>query len=253
MIQWRTSEQAMPGRRPVKSGTGEAHWRTEFLGPHPQGSPLPQAFLIEMTPDEVILPHFHEVDQFQVFIAGTGTLGRQHGGMHPIVIHYVDRYTGYGPIAAGAQGFSYFALRAQTDPGAIYLHRPGYRERLRPSRKRHYTVQLTPSTEPVLLSRAGVKEEALFEDEAGSEAGVSARVLRMGPGTSASIPNPAFGGGQYLLVLQGCLEHGEFSLPAWSVIFVTPDEAPLDALAGTQGLELLVLQYPRQVPGHEGP
>src|SRR5258706_4586143 len=134
MVHAMTGTKALQGRRMIKSkGTGQEHWRTDFIGLPSDGEVKnqPQAFLIEMTPNETIVPHFHEVDQFQVFVAGGGGLGRNNDVAHPIAVHYADHHTGYGPINAGPQGFSYFTLRAKTDSGAIYLHHPGYRDKFK--------------------------------------------------------------------------------------------------------------------------
>lgn len=49
-----------------------------------------------MTPGEVLLPHFHAVDQFQIFIAGSGGIGRTHADVTPVLVHYADHHTGYG-------------------------------------------------------------------------------------------------------------------------------------------------------------
>ena len=240
--------QARQGRRIIKSrGTGEEHWRTDFLGLRSDGQPRnePQAFLIEMSPNETIVPHFHEVDQFQVFVAGGGGLGRNNEVAHPIAVHYADHHTGYGPINAGPQGFSYFTLRAKTDPGAVYLHQPGYREKLKPSKQRHYLAPVTLSTEPVLLSRGGVALEPLPGNQDQEADGLGAFMLRMGPDMQTTGPDPRRTGGQYYLVANGSLDRNGRSYPAWSTIFVDPAETPLEIHAGSQGLEALILQYAR--------
>jgi hypothetical protein len=250
MVQAVAGATALQGRRVIKSGgTGEEHWRTDFLGRRSDGEMKdePQAFLIEMSPNEVIVPHFHEVDQFQVFVAGGGGLGRNNDVAHPIAVHYADHHTGYGPINAGPQGFSYFTLRAKTDPGAVYLHKPGYREKLKPSRKRHHFAHcITLSTEPVLLNRRNLALEPLLENQEREPDGLGAFLLRMGPNTKAAGPEPRGTGGQYYLVVNGSLECGATSYSAWSTIFVGPGEAPLEVSAGPKGLEALILQYPRR-------
>src|SRR5688572_26261162 len=162
MAQAVSSVDALP-RRLISQSRGEPdqwRWRTDFIGEVKYGQigQCPQAFLVEMRSGDTILPHFHAVDQFQIFVAGSGSLMRGHDSI-PVTLHYVDHHTGYGPVNAGAQGFSYFALRPKTDSGPVYLHQPGYREKLQPSRKRHYTEQVTLSTEPVLLSREVVALE----------------------------------------------------------------------------------------------
>src|SRR6516165_9290124 len=43
--------------------------------------------------------HFHGVDQFQVFVRGSGTVGRHE--VAEGTAHYADRYTVYGPLHPG--------------------------------------------------------------------------------------------------------------------------------------------------------
>ena len=38
-----------------------------------------------MNAGETIVPHFHEVDQFQIFVAGSGGMGRNAAA--PLVVH----------------------------------------------------------------------------------------------------------------------------------------------------------------------
>jgi hypothetical protein len=247
MVQAVAGESALKGRRIIKSrGTGEEHWRTDFLGRPGDGGEIkeqPQAFLIEMHAGETILPHFHEVDQFQVFVAGSGGMGRHAAAT--LAVHYADHHTGYGPINAGPQGYSYFTLRARSDPGAHYLHKPGYREALKPSPKRHgVAAGVTLSTEPVLMDLKQVKEEPLLQDLDGTD-GLGASLIRMGPGASRTGPDPRASGGQYYLVLNGGLELDSGIYPAWSTVFVPQDDSPLSFKAGPKGLEALLLSFPK--------
>lgn len=252
MIQAVAGNQALKGRRVIKSrGTGEEHWRTDFLGKQGDGGGIkdePQAFLIEMHAGETILPHFHEVDQFQVFVAGSGGMGRHAAAT--LAVHFAEHHTGYGPINAGPQGYSYFTLRARSDPGAHYLHKPGYRDALRPSRKRHgVAAGITLSTEPVLRDRKEASVEPLLQDLDGSD-GLGASLIRMGPGMIHSGPDPRATGGQYCLVLNGGLELDEGKYSAWSTVFVSRDDAPLAIRAGPQGLEALLLRFPINSSDH---
>lgn len=250
MVQAIAGEVALKGRRTIKSrGTGEEHWRTDFLGKPGDGElkeHQPQAFLIEMSANEVIVPHFHEVDQFQVFVAGSGSLGRSKEAAQPLTVHYADHHTGYGPITAGPQGYSYFTLRAKSDPGAVYLHKPGYREKLKPSGKRHgVAAGVTLSTEPVLMERKDVQVEPLMQ-ELGNGDGLGASLIRMGPGTTFEGPDPAATGGQFYLVANGAAELESGSYAAWSPVFVPKTDRPLKLRAGPKGAEVLLLQFARQ-------
>ncbi len=238
--------EALKGRRVIKSrGTGEEHWRTDYIGTSSTGagSDRPQAFLIEMKAEETILPHYHEVDQFQVFVAGSGALGRHE--VPTCAVHYTDHHTGYGPIKAGPHGYSYFTLRARTDPGAKYLHQPGYRESLKPSRKRHGTaagVMLT--TAPVLKQLDAPRAEPLLATLDGSD-GLGAWLHRLGADMELTGGDPAATGGQYWLILNGALTFDGTHYGPWSMLFVGRDEPPLELRAGAEGLEVLLLQYPQ--------
>jgi len=241
-----SSETALKGRRTIKSrGTGEEHWRTDYLGKPGDGSikDEPQAFLIEMQANETIMPHFHEVDQFQVFVSGSGSVGRSPHGI--LAVHYADHHTGYGPIVAGPQGYSYFTLRAQSDPGAHYLHKPGYREALKPSPRRHGVADnIALSTEPVLMDRKTLAVEKLLGELEGDGRGIE--LIRLGPGMRHTGPDPRATGGQYYLVVNGSLELDGASYPQWSAVFLAAADAPLAFSAGPKGLEALLLQFSRR-------
>lgn len=248
MIYAVSGAEAMPRRKMMKSpGNGAERWRTEYFGRNGTGQflPEPQAFLIDMRENDEILPHFHEVDQFQVFVAGAGTVGRAGGDpVPPITVHYADRYTGYGPILAGPGGSAYFTLRARTDPGPVYLHHPGYREKLKPSAKRHFARQTWLSTPAVLQARAQVTTEAVAGDAQGH--GPGATMIRAGAGLVLNSPDPVGTGGLYLLVLQGSVGYHGQPYPEWSVLFADAADGALSLTAGDRGAEVLVLRFDSQ-------
>ena len=237
---------ALANRQLVRSkGAGTEHWCTDFIGRHAHGESTngPETFLIEMSPHETILPHYHEVEQFQIFLAGAGRFGRK--AAPPLTVHYVDRYTGYGPIRATEHGYSYFVMHAEKDPGAVYRNRPGYRERIKPGRKRHLLVDgIATSTAPVLMARRESTLEPLFRPD-DTDDGLGAFMWRLGPGMAAVGPEPEGTGGQFYLVVNGKLELNGATYPAWSPIFVAPDEPALEVRAASDGVEALVLQFPR--------
>jgi hypothetical protein len=234
---------ALKARRAIKStGTGEEHWRSDFIGVKTNVlGDAPQAFLIDMSANETILPHYHEVDQYQVFVAGSGGLGRH--AVPTLAVHYTDHHTGYGPIVAGPRGYSYFTLRAKTDSGAKYLHQPGYRESLKPSKKRHGTsggLELT--TAPVLKALAAPQSEPLLAELAAGD-GLGAWLHRLGPGMKLQGADPSGTGGQYWLVVNGALAWNGTIYAPWSLLFVEGREPAITIEAGAEGLEILQLQY----------
>lgn len=79
----------------------------------------PQGFLVHQPPNAVTPAHFHEPNQFQVFVGGSGRMGAAPA--KPLTIQYANGHTPYGPIVAGDEGVQYFTLRQRWDPGAKYL------------------------------------------------------------------------------------------------------------------------------------
>ena len=124
-----TLEEARANRRHLVLANGAGYWRSDFI----RGERGPQAFLVEQDPNSEILTHYHEENEFQVFVKGGGTMGRS--AIIPTTVHYAGRHTGYGPIHSGPQGLWYFSLRANTDPGARFL--PEWRDRMEKGPKRH--------------------------------------------------------------------------------------------------------------------
>src|SRR5262249_42858125 len=58
-------------------------------------------------------------------------------------------------------------------------------------------------------------------------------------------PDPSHGDGQYVVAVKGSLLHEGRELKALTVVYVKPDEPAFALQAGAQGLEALVLNFPR--------
>ncbi len=200
---------------------------------------LPQGFLVHQPPHAVTPAHFHEPNQFQVFVGGAGRMGAYPA--QPLTVQYANGHTPYGPIVAGEQGVKYFTLRQQWDPGAKYL--PAAKDLLRTGNQR---TRIKGGIEAAGAgprdTRGGNRIDTIFEPEAD---GLAAWIWRMPATNKALLPNPAEGGGQYLIVAGGTMLHLGRTLDHLSTIYITADEPPFWAAAGEDGLDLLVLQFPR--------
>jgi hypothetical protein len=245
-----SAEQGFTNSRRVKLPNGGEFVRSVFIGtqdkpanPDPR---QPQFYTVEQMPETVVDPHYHVVEQWQVIVQGEGTLGRH--AAKPVAVHYVDRYTGYGPIIAGKQGLTYYTVRAMSDPGAQFLDKPQAKEKLKQglrSKKRYLYVEaeeVRASTRDELRRRSKVDTDPVvpaYDD------GLAAWMVRMGPSAEALAPDPAQCGGQGLLVISGNLVHEHKELTELSCIFVATSSAPMRLKAGSSGAEILVLQFPR--------
>lgn len=248
MIHTRSGADALAKRDVVISpGTGNQHWGTVFFGPRSSSgeAPGPQATMSDLNANETITPHFHGVSMFQLFIAGSGTIGSRGQVLEPLTVQFKDHHTAYGPIVSGPQGLSFVALRMYTgNSEPTYLDKPGYREKLKPSKRRNLTSPpVRFSIEPLLKARTEVAWESLLDE---ADDGMAARLVRLGAGMTAQGPDPKVAGGYYVFVGNGSLVHGGEELPLWSMVVVEPTETKFEIRAGSQGVEALVLQYPRE-------
>ena len=172
------------------------------------GTARPQAFLVEQTPNWTLPTHFHAQHQFQVFVAGSGSLGKH--GIGQLGIHYASPYSTYGPLLSGAQGVSYLTLRLIGDTGAWYL--PEAREHL-PLRIKKQQAHAAPSAAtllPALTALDTALEEVLIAPE---ESGLAAWLIRLPPHHKVPAPtNDAHNGGRFYVVTQGALMVDEVAL-----------------------------------------
>lgn len=247
MIYTRSGADALAQRHDVISpGAGTKHWGTTFFGVRvsTEPAPGPQATMSELAANETIHPHFHGVTMYQLFIAGGGTIGNRGQQLKPLTIQFKDHHTAYGPIISGDQGLTFVALRMYSSRSKpVYLDKPGYREELKPSKRRNLTSeQIHLSTEPVLQHRTEVKWETMLQ----ADDGLHAQVVRLGANMSVKGPDPKIAGGYYIFVANGSVVHGGEDLPLWSMVVVENNEEDFLIQAGSKGLEALVLQYPNE-------
>ncbi|OUM03684.1 hypothetical protein [Variovorax sp. JS1663] len=213
-------------------GFHRSEWMQSGRGP----GLSPTVFLVEQPPGSVLAPHFHMQNQFQVFQAGSGLLGRHAVG--PGSVHYAGAFTGYGPLAAGPEGLSYFTIRAVFETGANFL--PAARERMRQGPRRHAQG---PTHEPLapeaLRGLASARRVPLIAPQGNLEA----YALQLPPLAPVEPGEPG-GSGQFQLVLAGALETPQGRLQTWESRYLSPGEEATGCTAGADGLHLLVLQMP---------
>ena len=238
MIRTGTLEKARAERRHHILPNGTGYWRNGLIASPPEDPVAPQAFLVEQDPGTVIEPHFHLENEFQVMVGGSGSLGRH--AVEPVSVHYAGAHTGYGPITAGSDGLAYFTLRVRMDFGAQFL--PGARDKMQRVAKRHLLGNpVRPSQASELAARREPEVVIILQPESD---GIAAWMLRVPAGGTAAAPvHP--GGGRFLLVIGGVLELNGERLPRLSTAFVSGEESVPPLRAGNEGLEILVLQFPR--------
>lgn len=236
-------------RRRGTAADGVTFWHTLYLGttrynmapgtPDPDPSALsPMAFLVEQDPGSTAQSHYHQQDQFQLVVGGHGVMGTHE--IRPLTVHFSGAYTAYGPIRASAdEGVHYFTLRNGFDPGARFMTMPENRVALRsvPGRKHREAVN-----GPLADAEVAIPQEP---------DGMGAWRYRVGAGQKVVGPDPTTGRGQYWVVADGTMVCEGSALPRLSCSFVKPHEAPLEAVAGPDGLDVVVMQFPRRDDGND--
>jgi hypothetical protein len=243
-----STAEAMQNQRQVHVN-GHDYTLSEYVGAAPlrgkyvegnekNDNGLPQGFLVEQPPGSITLPHFHETNQFQVFVDGIGSMGKH--AAEPLTVQYANGHTPYGPIKASETGVKYFTLRQRWDPGAKYM--PGARDKLEKGNQRtriKANIPLTTSDAQRALTDVAI--DTIFERE---DDGMAAWIYRVAPDRDVTTPDPTGTGGQYLVVAAGELSLGSKTYDRWSTIFVTGEEPAPTITATDKGLDLLVLQFP---------
>ena len=227
------------GRKERQVPTGTA-WRTNFLTPDEDNPASAQAFLVEGTPGRVIRPHFHDYDQYQVIVSGDGVLGKHQ--LQVNAVHFSRRHTPYGPIVFG-EGMGFLTLRAVKDPGAQYLDEPASLGKLKAldNRKPWQATEL-PKFEPTTPDAALHTFTELQDEE-----GLASFSMSVAANAKALAPDPVHSNGQYLIIVRGSLHYEGREYKALSVAFVKPQEGPFELVAGAEGLDVLVLHFPKAI------
>ena len=239
-----SADAARVNRRRGTAADGVTFWHTLYLGTtrynmapgqaDPDASALaPMAFLVEQDPGSTAQSHFHQQDQFQLVVGGHGIMGTH--AVQPLTVHFSGAYTAYGPIRASTdEGVHYFTLRNGFDPGARFMSIPENRLTLRSVQNRKHREAVNG---PLSLDELALPPEP---------DGMGAWRYRVAAGERVVGPDPATGRGQYWVVADGAMICAGSALPRLSCSFVKPDEVPLEAVAGPDGLDVVVMQFPRR-------
>lgn len=182
--------------------------------------------------------HFHEVDQFQVIMDGSGDFGRH--AVKPYCVHFARAYTPYGPLQADRDtGWAFIVLRSRFDPGAQRF--PQSLEKLKQIPNRQPWQVTTDVGFPARTAGVSVQDIPGIKDEHG----LFTHTITMAADTRMKTPDPSAGDGQYVVVVKGSLIHENRERRAPAIVFVKRDEPAFEIVAGAQGLDAIILNFPK--------
>jgi len=230
-------------RRPIDVD-GTISYKGEWMSTGEGPGLSPTIFLAEQAANFRFRPHYHRVNQFQLFVGGDGVFGKRP--IRPLVVHYAGAYTGYGPIVGGAHGIDYFTIRARFETGFTPLDEPN--ENLRKGPKRHARSEpWTPYSLEQLASFSTPRSAQLIDK---TEDGMYA-TSRTLPAHVVHRPLPMKKcAGIFILLLEGNLSCGEQTFGKWESIFVSHGES-IELKASDGGVEFLELSMPEQAAVYE--
>jgi hypothetical protein len=238
MIAFGDRDHAARRRRPVTSPDGAVFMKSEWMetGDDPHLSPT--VFLIEQSPNTVAQVHFHRQNQFQLFVAGSGTIGSH--AISPLTVHYASAYTGYGPLISGADGLQYLTFRSVFDTGAYYI--PEQRHELRKGPKRGGQTGPTPIVdEQTLRSLREIETSTLL---AATPEGCAAHLINVPPGATIDIARAGIAHGCFATVVAGEAQYEGRELRLWETVFVSADERECALSARESGVSIVLLSMP---------
>ena len=235
-------------RKRFDTRNGGKFWRVQLIDHPKEEVDAPEAFIIDGDPGRELRTHYHDVDQFQIITNGTGTLGRHD--VCELGVHFARAFTPYGPIVSGAQGLGYLTLRARRDLlQAQYI--PECRDKLNTIPDRAPWQKTILPRIPVLADGQVSALEAASGIDDGS--GLSVFGLSLAPGASMKAPPPDSGSGQFVVVTKGGLVHDGALKPGMTVVYIKPEEPAFQMQAGPEGLEAMVLNFPRHMGATQQP
>lgn len=188
--------------------------------------------------------HFHEVDQFQVIMDGSGNFGRHP--VKPYCIHFSRAYTPYGPLQADkSTGWAFMVLRSRRDSGAQRF--PQSVEKLKQIPDRQPWQITTQAKFPARASDVNVQEVPEIRDDQG----LFTHTVSMRTNARMTAPDPTVGDGQYVVVVKGSLVYESKERQAPAVVFIKRDEPAFEIVAGAHGLDAIVMNFPKVRPRME--
>lgn len=170
--------------------------------------------------------HFHEADQYQIFLEGEGRIGGHAVGIGSV--HYADGFSGYGPITTDLRGCTYYTLRAAHDTSRHLLPAEVALTRGRKAGQKVGAILPDSSAEPV---------QTLFERPDGVTA---AQVEGPAGELLADVPAP---GGRFWVVMAGSVWFEGRECPRGSCLWIGEGEIRPAMTAGPQGATAAVLAF----------
>lgn len=218
--------------------------RLDYYGPATDRLVGVQAHMAVINPSNPVPTHCHTVDQFQVMFGVAGARFRTKA-IPPVLVHYADAYSVYGPITTDDQTLQFLTLRAVE--GAGILHMPADRDKI--PRRGGRQVSATPPAIDSDHEASGVVVEYVIGPE---DDGLAAYLITAGAHADLTIDAASHARGQYVCVIDGDVQMDGSRFGPQSVGWHSGDDTSVRARAGAAGCRLIVMTFPSGWQDREG-
>lgn len=182
--------------------------------------------------------HFHEVDQFQIFLPAAGAM-YQRDAIDSLVIQYTDAFTAYGPLIGKDEPFRFFTLRPKENN--VYAFMPDEKDPRVQRGHRHDLVTPKPFAGHVVpLPGAVTVTDLIAADD-----GLRVVSLDAGPGAQLTVEAPESGKiGQFVYVSDGSAAYDGADYPAETLGWQRAEDGDAVLQAGPEGCRVIVFRFP---------
>lgn len=219
--------------REEKEYDGKAVFVTNWMSRADAADPEPNIYELEISSDFIQPPHFHQSEEFQLIIEGSGTINSE--SFQAGSLHYAAPYSAYGPFAPGVDGIKYLTIRMSSD-------RRSFLTATHASEMDGH-AQVIKLIQPVdrgdCMNLQSVDSFMAAIDGTAASSGY----VRVPPSFEFDDLQSRIPGDKFLFVKSGSIITCGHTLTQWESMYVTGDEEMFTANSGPEGLELIVLQF----------
>ena len=227
----RASIETYMGTNQIQLAAGAAQERPGSVDPQ---TTYPMAYVVSQAPDSTVQAHYHQADQFQLFVGGSGRIGVHT--VQPLTVHFAGANSPYGPLIAGNSGLQYVTLRRSWDPGAKWMPDSAPQLRRMQARRHRTLASKVIGWDGPLSSVAGAVSATCLL----AEGSMGAWLIELGPEAEFASEMAA---DRFVLVQSGEVEAKQSVHRSGACLFATADETNVRLKAGKDGARLVLAQF----------
>ena len=224
----------------ARSRIDEHHFdRQVYFGRADVAGTGPQIYVNTVDPGVELAAHFHKVDQFQVFFGTPGAMFKRRE-IDPLMVHYTDAYSTYGPFRAAAdRPLRYATIRAESSNFGGVM--PGARAELVRRGRRSMSVAVQQASLASVPAPGGA---SIVDVIAEHDDGLAARLVLLGAGSEQRLVSQQRSAGRAWLIVAGDLVADHSSYAEGAIGWSSSDEPEVAVTAGPAGAVVLLLDFP---------